>query len=86
MTELELEKAYKHSINNKTEIEKSDTCGCFHCKEIFAPSEIKEWIQDSKDQTAQCPYCMVDAVIGNASEITISLQFLKEMHKKYFEG
>lgn len=85
MMEIDLEKAHKHSFCNRVEIEKSDTCGCFHCKEIFAPSEIKEWIDDEKGQTAQCPYCWVDSVIGNASGITISLEFLKAMNKKYFE-
>jgi hypothetical protein len=82
--EIDLEEAHKHSINNKREIEKSDTCGCFYCREIFVPSEIKDWIDDSKDKTAQCPYCWVDSVIGNASGYEITLKFLQELNKKYF--
>lgn len=81
---IDLEKAHKHSINNKEEIEKSDTCGCFYCREIFAPSEIKTWINDKKG-TAQCPYCMTDSVMGNASGYPINNEFLTAMHKKYFE-
>ena len=87
-TEEYLENAHKHCFNNKEEIDKSNTCGCFYCREIFAPSEIKEWIiiseQFPKETTAQCPYCMIDAVIGNASGINLSNDFLKSMYERYF--
>ena len=78
-----LEEIHGHSINNKQEIEKSDTCGCFYCKELFVPTEIKEWIQD-KEQTAICPYCKVDSVIGNASGYEITKALLDAMSKKWF--
>lgn len=84
MNESELEEAHKHSINNKSEIEKSNTCGCFYCKEIFAQSEIKNWINDSKEPTAKCPYCQIDSVIGDASGIKIDSLFLQEMHDTFF--
>lgn len=86
-TEEFLENAHKHCFNNKEEINKSDTCGCFYCREIFAPNEIKEWIVSEKypkETTAQCPYCMIDAVIGNASGINLSNDFLIAMYEKYF--
>lgn len=78
-----LEEIHRHSINNKTEIEKSDTCGCFFCREMFAPSEIKTWKKD-KEETAECPYCKVDSVIGNASGYEISQSLLVAMAKKWF--
>lgn len=84
MGSIDLEEAHKHSINNQQEIEQSNTCGCFYCREIFAPSEINTWINDKKGKTAQCPYCMVDSVIGNASGYPINTKFLDAMHKKYF--
>jgi len=82
-----LEEAHKHCFNNKEEISKSDTCGCFYCREIFSPSEIKNWIVSEeypKEETAQCPYCMIDSVIGNASGIEITKGLLIAMYGKYF--
>ena len=78
-----LEEIHKHSINNKTEIQKSATCGCLFCREMFDPSEIKTWIKD-KEETAECPYCKVDSVIGNASGYEISKSLLDAMAKKWF--
>lgn len=78
-----LEEIHKHGINNKAEIEKSDTCGCFFCREMFDPSEIKTWTKD-KEETAECPYCKVDSVIGNASGYEISKSLLDAMAKKWF--
>ena len=83
LTNEMLEEIHKHSINNKKEIEQSDTCGCFYCKELFVPTEINEWITD-KSQTAVCPYCKVDSVIGNASGYEITKSLLDAMSKKYF--
>ena len=78
-----LEEIHKHSSNNKNEIEKSDTCGCFYCKELFVPTEIKNWIQD-KEPTAQCPYCKTDSVLGNKSGYEITRELLDAMSKKWF--
>ena len=86
MTEDELFKIHKHSFANKEEIVKSNTCGCFYCKEMFAPSEIKEWVDDKHGDTAQCPYCMIDSVIGDASGIKITKKLLEDLNKRYFLG
>ena len=83
LTNAMLEEIHKHSSNNKQEIDNSDTCGCFYCKELFVPKEIKEWLRD-KDQTAICPYCKVDSVIGNASGYEITKALLDAMSKKWF--
>lgn len=84
MTTDELFKIHKHSFANRKEILKSDTCGCFYCKEMFAPSEIKEWVDDEGGDTAQCPYCMIDSVIGDASGIKITKKLLEEMYEYFF--
>lgn len=83
MEQINLETAHKHSINNKAEILNSKVCGCFYCREMFDPKEIKNWIKD-ENQTAQCPYCYIDSVIGDASGIQLTKSFLEEMHKKWF--
>jgi hypothetical protein len=52
-------------------------CGCFYCKSIFAPSKIVEWVDD--DDTALCPFCGIDSVIGSASTFPITAEFLNRM-------
>jgi hypothetical protein len=51
--------------------------------QIFAPSEIVEWIPDSKG-TAICPYCGIDSVIGESSGYPITKGFLEEMNRYWF--
>ena len=79
----ELKKAHEHSINNKVEILESNICGCFCCLKIFEANKIVSWIED-KQKTAICPYCNVDAVIGDASGFKITNKFLNDMHNKWF--
>src|SRR5581483_9226086 len=74
--------AHKHSSMHREEVLRSDCCGCFHCFRVFAPAEIAEWIDNG--QTALCPYCPVDSVIGSASGYPITKEFLEEMHKYWF--
>ena len=79
--------AHKHSIRHREQIIHSQSCGCFYCLQIFLPTEVKRWIDDgetSKDQTALCPNCGIDAVIGSQSGFPIEPQFLKKMHDYWF--
>jgi hypothetical protein len=78
----DLTAAHKHCIRHRHEIEASDICGCFYCLGMYAPAEIVEWIDD--EQTAICPRCPVDAVIGSASGFTITRDFLRAMHDRFF--
>jgi hypothetical protein len=82
ITKSDLDAAHKHSIHHRAELEQSTICGCFYCSAIFSPSEITEWIDDG--QTALCPQCPVDAVLGSASGYPITSEFLKKMHDKWF--
>lgn len=74
---------HKHCSNNKQEIEKSSTCGCFCCGEIFDSKDIKNWVKGN-EQTAICSYCYVNAILGDASGINISNNLLVKMHNKWF--
>jgi hypothetical protein len=74
--------AHKHCSLHRSELEKSELCGCFYCLAIFAPSEIVEWIDDG--QTAICPKCPVDAVVGSASGFPITRELLQRMHNRWF--
>ena len=77
-----LKAAHRHCRLNRVELQSSDLCGCFYCFAIFAPAEISEWIDDG--ETALCPKCPVDSVIGSASGFPITPEFLHRMHDKWF--
>src|SRR5258708_28826640 len=78
--------AHSHSIYNRTEIHSSSMCGCFSCLRIYPPAEINNWIEESpgKDQTAMCPHCEIDSVIGDASGYPITSEFLQQMYTHWF--
>ena len=61
----------------------STVCGCFRCLSMFGHYEIRKWIQHAN--TALCPRCGEDAVIGNASWPGLTRKTLEEMHKRWFE-
>lgn len=43
----------------------SDVAACYYCFSEFPPSAADEWCDgDDQDQTALCPRCGVDAVVG----------------------
>jgi len=71
-----------HSYLNKEEIESSKKCGCYCCCKIFDVDNVKYWCDDNK--TALCPYCGVDAVIGDASKLPLTKDYLVDMHQKWF--
>ncbi len=78
--------AHKFCSYHRESIQKSKNCGCFYCLEIFSPSEIIHW-HDYKDgvgdQTAFCPKCRIDSVIGDF-DLAFDKQFLEEMQKHWF--
>jgi hypothetical protein len=79
--------AHKRSIRHRAEIEASSVCGCFYCEETFAPSEIEDWTDMSNpppEQTAICPRCGIDSVIGDKSGFALTPTFLAEMKKAWF--
>ncbi len=75
--------AHKHSSYHRVELKNSEVCGCFYCLHIFKPTEIKwycwtdKW--DGTNQTALCPKCGIDSVIGSASGYPITHEFLQSM-------
>jgi hypothetical protein len=51
---------------------------------MFPPTEIKEWCDDGN--TAICPRCGIDSVIGDASGFPItSPDFLARMNHYWFQ-
>lgn len=74
--------AHKHCIRHRAELEASDMCSCFYCLSMYPPNEILKWIDDG--QTALCPKCSIDSVIGSASGYSITREFLQRMHDHWF--
>lgn len=80
----QFEEAHRCSIRHRRQLEKDKICGCFHCLAIFHPNEITEWIDDNEDDTALCPFCGIDSVIGESSGFPITKEFLEGMHHVWF--
>jgi hypothetical protein len=83
------EQAHRHSSHHREEVLRSDLCGCFYCRKSFPPTAISEWTDEvgGRGQTALCPRCGIDAVIGSASGLPVAkLKFLREMRRRFFGG
>lgn len=80
------ERAHKYSSNHREQLLASEVCGCFFCRSTFSPAEIEEWVDevDGIETTALCPRCGIDSVIGSASGIELSPDFLAGMHRVWF--
>jgi hypothetical protein len=74
--------AHTHCSLHRSELMDSDICGCFYCISTFPVSEIETWTDN--DQTAICPKCGIDSVIGSASGYPVDSSFLKRMHDHWF--
>lgn len=75
-------KAHRFSSNNMPELQNDRVCGCFYCLKIFSPEQIERWLL--VEQTALCPYCGIDSVIGESSGYPITEEFLAEMKAYWF--
>lgn len=76
--------AHIYSSGHRNELEKDKLCGCFYCCKVFNPNEIKDWIKDKNGDTAICPYCGIDSIIGESSGYPITKEFLKKMYDYWF--
>jgi hypothetical protein len=83
----QIQAAHRHSIHHRDEITHSNLCGCFYCCATFPPSDVTEWVDEGSDghgQTALCPKCGIDSVIGDRSGFPLSRDFLLEMNSYWF--
>jgi len=67
--------ALTHASNHRAELTRSESCGCFACFRRFVVTDITAWID--KNETALCPRCGLDSVIGAASGIKLDDRFLR---------
>ena len=82
----DVRKAHEHSMGHRDEIMRSKICGCFYCFATFPPNAIAEWVDEIKGvgQTALCPWCSIDSVMGDRSGYPITAAFLKSMNAFWF--
>lgn len=79
--------AHEHSSNHRAEVTASVLCGCFYCCTSFSPAEILDWVDRDEagvGQTAICPKCGIDSVIGDRSGFSVSGEFLATMKAHWF--
>ena len=74
--------ALAHAANHRNELIASVRCGCFFCFRMFSVTDIHKWID--RNQTALCPRCGIDSVIGTASGHAIVDRFLRKLHEYRF--
>jgi hypothetical protein len=79
--EREASRLHRHARANRMELEASEVCGCIACERIYFPSEIVRWVNE---ETALCPHCGADAVVGSASGIPIMPGVLRRAHERWF--
>lgn len=87
--------AYRHTTNNWAEIQASKVCGCCSCVQIFPADDIVAWtgldvnhIDDPEAvnrQTALCPKCGSEAVLGDKSGFAVTAGFLSRMSEAWFQ-
>lgn len=87
--------AFRYTSNNWDQIHGSQLCGCCNCVQVFPPDEIVGWtgldmhnFEDPEavgQQTAMCPKCGSEAVLGDKSGFPITLQFLGLMNEAWFQ-
>ncbi len=84
---VDLVSAHGSSSGNQREIDGSALCGCFYCLEVFPASRVIEWIDGVGAETAVCPNCGIDSVIGDASGYPVTnKKFLEAMHERWFSA
>ena len=73
--------AHEYCMFNRRLLEHDKRCGCFHCLKVFDTKKL-EWVDF--DLTALCPYCGIDAVIGESAGYPFTEEFLKKMRDYWF--
>lgn len=87
--------AHPHTTNNRAELEASQMCGCCSCMEIFPTEEIVAWTgldmsnfnnpDAASAETALCPRCGSEALIGDKSGYPMHPDFLHRMNQAWFQ-
>lgn len=86
MSDEELSEIHTHCTANREEIEASSRCACLYCQEVYRATEVNDFIvEPSLKETALCPRCGANAVIGDATGIPFYKELIRKLHQRYFE-
>ncbi len=87
--------AYRHTTRNRAEIEASRQCGCCQCQQVFPADEVVAWSgldfsqldnpDTAEGDTAVCPRCGGEAVLGDSAGFALTPQFLDQMNDAWFQ-
>jgi hypothetical protein len=87
--------AYRFLSSNWAQVQASTMCGCCNCMQTFAPQDIVAWtglsFEDVENpdainkQTALCPLCGSESVLGNGSGFSVDPDFLAQMNEAWFQ-
>jgi hypothetical protein len=87
--------AHRYLSSNWPQIQASTMCGCCNCMQTFPPQDIVAWTglsfedADSPDainkQTALCPLCGSETVLGNGAGFPVGPEFLSQMNEAWFQ-
>lgn len=72
MSWISLKSVKKHLHNNDVEILDSKECVCLACRRSFSARSVSDWFNDKGNNTALCPECGMEAVLGDASGIVLN--------------
>ncbi|MFZ1392128.1 MAG: hypothetical protein WAS23_11115 [Dokdonella sp.] len=68
---------------NRKALKESQIAVCVYCMKEFSPSKIIEWVDEgSGGETALCPYCDIDAVVGFNGAVDAA--WVADEHRKRF--
>ena len=79
---MDLVEAQTHASDHRAEIESSTLCGCFYCLAVYPAGSITRWVDGG--QTALCPRCGTDAVLGDRIGVAMKRPFLENMQRRWF--
>lgn len=66
------------AMNNRKQIQASETAGCYHCLTVFSAKEVIAFTDEGK--TAVCPKCGHDCVLPSSQNYHLDEKLLKEIH------
>lgn len=82
LSQQELTKRRGDITNNRDKIKVSTSCVCIYCTKFFSPTDIVDWADHGN--TALCPLCGIDAVIGATSKTVLSQAVIDFLHEQWF--
>ena len=84
LTEEQSKLYHSHTIRNRKEIDQSEYCHCISCIKSYPSPIVMRFIKDGDGETALCPYCGIDAVIGDGCGLEIDQEILITLNKRWF--